>query len=196
MVVSSNSQAPIIDRVHSWNGRWGFDTQLAVVNNQLFPGGPRTRGQSEQASEVICNILSRAGVDLVLQLGYMIIANDPYVTEWGYDPGIHDSHLRARALNWHPGLLPLTADMRADDACKTMVQAYRAGQIEQAGHTVHVLARGVDAGPAIATTAIPLAVADTAEDLQLRLRAVECAVTPYIPEHYLGQRERFLTDTL
>ena len=194
LVITTKETAGICRGEESRKRSWGFDARLAIVNNELFSAGPRERGQTEAASTEVCRLLDRTGIDLVLQLGYMTIANDPYVAEWGFDPSRHDSHLRARALNWHPGLLPLTADTFGVKASRIMLESWRRGEITEAGHTAHVLAQEVDGGATIVQTPVPIEPTDTPESLRNRLHLLERAVTPYIPGLYLKIQQDFLIE--
>lgn len=113
----------------------GLGTQSIVIGNKTHPTGPRKRGQSLESSEAICQALSLANIDLVLQLGYMVIGNDPYIEDWGFVPGRDSSVFDTKALNWHPGLLPLTADSHGEGASAVMLDAYQEGLITEAGHS-------------------------------------------------------------
>lgn len=188
LLIVSKASAGALQRAEHWNDDWGFDVKPAVVNNRLFPGGPRERGQTEESSTEICRLLDEAGVDIVLQLGYMVIGNDPYIAEWGFVPERHTSAYQAKALNWHPGLLPLTADTHGSGASELMLEAYRRGEITEAAHSVHVLAQEVDAGPVIASTPVPIESHDDADSLFDRVQLVEKAITPYIPEQFLQRQ--------
>ncbi len=188
LLVVSNEAAGVLDKANRWNEEWGFDVKSAVVSNKLFPAGPRERGQSEEAATEICRLLDEAKVDLVLQLGYMVIGNDPYISEWGFVPERHSSMYQARALNWHPGALPLTADTYGAGASAAMLEAYRKGEVTEAAHTVHVLAQAVDAGPIVAATPVPIESKDDVNSLFERIQLVEKAVTPYVPEQFLKRQ--------
>src|SRR5665213_3196115 len=124
LVVASKASAGILELVKKWNRDWHFDTKALVIGNATHPMGPRERGQSQESSEAICKALEVAGIDLVLQLGYMVIGNDPYIAEWGFRPELDKSVLDTKALNWHPGLLPLTGDTYGDGASQVMLDAY------------------------------------------------------------------------
>ncbi len=192
LLIVSKQSAGILDKAARWNQEWGFDVKPVVVNNGLFPGGSRDRGQSEESATEICRLLDEASADLALQLGYMIIANDPYIAEWGFVPEHHKSPYQARALNWHPGLLPLTADTYGSGASEVMLSAYGSGEITEAGHTVHALAQEVDGGPIVTSTPVPIEATDDADTLFDRIQLIEKAVTPYIPEQFLKRKQELL----
>lgn len=192
LLIVSKESAGVLDKAARWNQEWDFDVKPVVVNNRLFPGGPRERGQSEESATEICRLLDEYGVDLALQLGYMIISNDPYIAEWGFVPERHTSAYQARALNWHPGALPLTADTFGSGASAVMLDAYRKREITEAHHTVHALAQEIDAGPTVAATPVPIEEGDDEDTLFDRIQIVEKAVTPYIPEQFLRKQKELM----
>lgn len=188
LVIASKASAGILERVNRWNSEWGFDTKPVVINKSLYPGGPRERGQTEEEAEAICSELEKDKADLVAQLGYMVIGNDPYIWEWGYVPGSDTSPYDSSALNTHPGLLPLTADTHGDGASQVMLGAYRQGEITEAAHTIHCVAQEVDEGPVVATHPVPIEPDDTKETLFDRIQLVEKAVIAYAIDSFIRQQ--------
>lgn len=193
LVIVSKEDAGILKRVERWNEKWGFDTKSVVINKQLYPGGPCERGQTEDEAEAICAELARNETDIAIQLGYLVIGNDPYTQEWGFLPRIHTSPYQARALNSHPGLLPLTADTYGPNASRLMIGAYRRGEINKATHTIHCVAQEVDAGPIVAEQPVEILPSDTEETLFKRIRKVEQTETPYAVDAFIRERRRYLT---
>lgn len=191
LVVASKMSAGILDRVIRWNREWGFDTEAVPINSRLFPDRPRDRGQTEEESEEICRALQRSTIDLVVQLGYMVIGNDPYISEWGFVPGRDSSPYEARALNTHPGSLPLTADTHGDGASEVMIQRFRRGEITEAHHTVHVVAQEVDGGPIVAEHPVPIEVGDTKETLFNRIQLVEKATIGYAISNFIAKQREY-----
>lgn len=192
VVIASNESAGIKERVQRWNSDWGFDTQAITIGNTTHPTGPRERGQTRESSEAICEALSRHNIDLVLQLGYMVIGNDPYISEWGFDPERHSSAYQSRALNWHPGLLPLTRDTYGEGASEVMIRAFQEGRIAEAIHTIHAVAQEVDAGPIVAEHPVPIMPDDKKDTLFDRVQLIEKAITPYAPDRFLRLQSDFL----
>lgn len=192
LLIASKASAGVLEKAVHWNTDWGFDVRSEVVGKATHPDGPRARGQSEETSTEICRLLDEERIDIVLQLGYMVIGNDPYVSEWGFVPERHTSLYEARALNWHPGLLPLTEDTYGAGASEVMVDAYLRGEIDRAGHTVHVVAQKVDGGPIVTETPVPIEPTDTADALFDRIQLIEKAVTPYVADSFIRKRREFV----
>ena len=76
-----------------------------------------------------------------------------------------------RMLNIHPALLPKFPGLRTHE------RALEAGELE-AGCTVHLVTAGVDEGPILGQTAVPVLAGDTAETLAARVRAEEHRLYP------------------
>jgi phosphoribosylglycinamide formyltransferase-1 len=93
--------------------------------------------------------------DLLCLAGYMRLLSSAFISR-------HDG----RILNIHPSLLPdfpgLHTHQRALDAGRT-----------EAGCTVHFVTEGMDEGPVILQTRVPVLSDDTAETLAARVLAVE-----------------------
>lgn len=71
-----------------------------------------------------------------------------------------------------------------------MLDVYKRGAINEAGHSVHVVAEAVDGGPIVATTPVPIEPTDDKEVLFDRIQTVEKAVTPYIPQQFLHKQRQ------
>lgn len=193
LVIASKASAGILELVKDWNKDWHFDTDSVVIGNKTHPNGPRKRGQSQESSNAICRALEKADIDLVLQLGYLIIGNDPYIEEWGFVPGLDNSVFDSRALNWHPGLLPLTTDTWGEGASTVMLDAYRRNEITEAGHTVLAVAYEVDGGPKYATHPVPIRPTDTSSELFQRVQWIEKTATPYVVDQFLTRKVEYHT---
>ncbi len=193
LVIATNPQAGIYERVLRWNTELGFSTRFSIINNKLFPGGARDRGQSVEASTQICRELEAHQIDHVAQLGYMTIANAPYVTEWGYVPGHSKSLYDARATNSHPGPLPLTADTMGAQAAEQVLAQYAQSSGDELGsmrsaHTLHLLAQAVDAGPILAEHPVDILEGDTPESLFARTQIVEKTAIPYALNNFVTRQ--------
>jgi phosphoribosylglycinamide formyltransferase-1 len=103
----------------------------------------------------ILDQVDRFRPDLLCLAGYMRLLSGAFIQR-------HDG----RILNIHPSLLPdfpgLHTHQRALDAGRT-----------EAGCTVHFVTEGMDEGPVILQTRVPVLDGDTAETLAARVLAVE-----------------------
>jgi len=93
--------------------------------------------------------------DLVVSAGFMKLAGPEFLTEF-----------EGRFLNTHPALLPSFPGMHgARDALEHGVKV--------TGATLFVVDPGVDTGPIVAQTVVPVADDDTVEALQERIKVAE-----------------------
>jgi phosphoribosylglycinamide formyltransferase-1 len=106
--------------------------------------------------------LVRHKIDLVVFAGFMRIVT----------PGFLDA-FPDRVINIHPSLLPAFPGVNAQ------AQAFRAGA-KVSGCTVHFVRAGVDSGPIIAQTPVPVLDDDDEERLRLRILAEEHRLLPTV----------------
>jgi phosphoribosylglycinamide formyltransferase-1 len=167
----SNLQA-IIDAIE----RGSLDATIAVVlsNKAAAAGLARARGagietrvidpkafQSRAAyDEALVAELRARRVDLVCLAGYMRLLTPAFV----------DAFPNA-ILNIHPSLLPAFPGLDAQH------QAFTHG-VRVSGATVHFVTAGLDDGPIVAQTAVPVLDADTVEALAARILVEEHALYP------------------
>lgn len=143
---------------------------VAVIANKLDAGGLETaRGEGiatfaiphrDYASKrdheaAISEALHASKVDLICLAGYMRMISPQFVAEW-----------EGKILNIHPSLLPLFKGLHTHE------QAFEAG-VRVHGCTVHFVTAGMDDGPIIAQTAVPVNTGDTSESLAQRVLSVE-----------------------
>jgi len=109
-------------------------------------------GKSREAfdREVVA-LLQKNHVDLVCLAGYMRILSPQFIQQFPY-----------RILNIHPALLPAFKGL---DAQK---QALEHG-VKVTGCTVHFVDEGIDSGPILLQTAVPVEENDTVESLSQRI---------------------------
>lgn len=93
--------------------------------------------------------------DLVLSAGFMKLAGDRFLAE--YD---------GRYLNTHPALLPSFPGMHGP------ADALAYG-VKVSGATLFVVDAGVDTGPIVAQTVVPVEADDTVESLHERIKSAE-----------------------
>ncbi|MBO6667444.1 phosphoribosylglycinamide formyltransferase [Parvibaculum sp.] len=104
--------------------------------------------------------LTKAGVELVCNAGFMRILSDGFVEKW-----------RDRQLNIHPSLLPAFKGLHVHQ------RALDAG-VKITGCTVHFVRPEMDEGPIVAQAAVPVLPGDTAETLAARILEAEHKLYP------------------
>jgi phosphoribosylglycinamide formyltransferase 1 len=122
------------------------------------------RDHPERASfdRALADALRAHQVDLVVLAGFMRVLSGELLDAF---PG--------RVINIHPALLPAFAGVHG------VRQAYDAA-VKIAGCTVHFVDRGVDTGPIIAQTAVPVLEDDDDEALRARILAEEHRLLPAV----------------
>ena len=121
----------------------------------------RPFGKDREAHEREIDARLRAhGVEVVALAGYMRVLTPWLVERWA-----------GRMLNIHPSLLPLHPGL------DTHARAIAAGDAE-AGCTVHLVTAGVDEGPILAQSRVPILAGDTAEALAARVLEAEHSLYP------------------
>lgn len=104
--------------------------------------------------------LTKAGVELICNAGFMRILSDGFVEKW-----------RDRQLNIHPSLLPAFKGLHVHQ------RALDAG-VKITGCTVHFVRPEMDEGPIVAQAAVPVLPGDTAETLAARILEAEHKLYP------------------
>jgi phosphoribosylglycinamide formyltransferase 1 len=102
--------------------------------------------------------LVEARADLVCLAGFMRVLSPGFVARWPY-----------RILNVHPSLLPAFPGLHAQE------QAIRFGA-RVSGATVHFVDSGVDTGPIVGQTALPMRENESVDSYSARLLPVEHAL--------------------
>jgi phosphoribosylglycinamide formyltransferase-1 len=122
------------------------------------------RDHPERSSfdRALADALRAHQVDLVVLAGFMRVLSGELLDAF---PG--------RVINIHPALLPAFAGVHAQK------QAYDAA-VKIAGCTVHFVDRGVDTGPIIAQTAVPVLDDDDDEALRARILTEEHRLLPSV----------------
>ena len=126
----------------------------AVVDHAAFG---RDRAAHEQAVQTV---LEAHGVEVVALAGYMRLLTPFLVGRWA-----------GRMLNIHPSLLPKYPGL------DTHARALAAGDAE-AGCTVHLVTEGVDDGPVLGQSVVPVLDDDTPASLAQRVLASEHRLYP------------------
>jgi len=121
---------------------------------------PKDFGEREAYDAALSRMLADYQVGLVCLAGFMRILGRAFVLAW---PG--------RIMNVHPSLLPAFPGLRPQR------QALDNG-VKIAGATVHFVDEGVDTGPIILQSSVPVEPDDTEETLAARILAEEHRLYP------------------
>ena len=121
---------------------------------------PKATPGKEAYDAVILEHLRKHDVGLVALAGYMKIVTRVIIDAYA-----------GRIMNIHPSLLPSFTGLAAQQ------QALDWG-VKMSGCTVHFVEEGVDTGPIIQQTAVPVLEGDTAESLEARILAQEHRIYP------------------
>lgn len=125
----------------------------------IAPGKFRTK-LDEESERAFVTALNEAGVDLIVLAGFMRVLKGDFLRAF-----------EGRIVNIHPSLLPSFPGLEA------WKQALDHG-VRVTGCTVHFVDAGVDAGPIIAQSTVPVLDGDTAEKLHARIQAAEHELYP------------------
>ena len=148
LVLSNRADAAGLERARAA----GIPT--AVVESRPFG---RDRAAFEAA---VAARLAEARIGLIALAGFMRVLTEDFVTAWS-----------GRMLNIHPSLLP------AFPGLDTHARAIAAG-VRLHGCTVHFVTPGVDEGPVIAQSAVPVLPGDDEAALAARVLAEEHRLYP------------------
>ena len=132
-----------------------------VPAHYLAPGQFRTKLE-EEAERAYVAALEEAKVDLIALAGFMRLLKGDFLRAF-----------EGRIVNIHPALLPAFPGLEA------WKQALEHG-VKVTGCTVHFVDAGVDSGPIIAQTTVPVLDEDTPETLHGRIQAAEHELYPEV----------------
>ena len=127
---------------------------------QFIPPGQFRTKLDEDAERAFVAALQNARVDLIVLAGFMRVLKGDFLRAFA-----------GRIVNIHPSLLPCFPGLQS------WKQALDHG-VKVAGCTVHFVDAGVDCGPIIGQTAVPVMDDDTAESLHRRIHAAEHELYP------------------
>jgi len=142
--------ACVISNIHEAGGVEYARQHDLPVHALTSKGIPRAEFDSK-----VLEIFKEANVDLVCLAGYMRLLSKDFISAY-----------RGRILNIHPSLLPSFPGLHAQR------QAFEHG-VKITGCTVHLVDEGLDTGPILAQTAVPVLHGDTEETLSARILAEE-----------------------
>jgi len=144
LVLSDQPDAPVLEKARAFG-----------VEARYLDPGRRGARLTPDAETSYVTALREQGVEWVALAGFMRILGATFLE--GY---------AGHVLNIHPSLLPSFPGLHAQR------QAFEYG-VKVAGCTVHFVDAGVDTGPVVLQTAIPVLDDDTLESLEQRLLARE-----------------------
>jgi phosphoribosylglycinamide formyltransferase-1 len=146
VVLTDREAAPILERAR------GFDVPAVFLSPVGF--------KRAEYDGLVTEALQKAGVELVLMIGYMRIVSAEFVERW-----------RGRLLNVHPSLLPAFGGLMN----KSVHEAVLAAGVAETGCTIHQVTEVVDGGPIVLQKRCAVLSGDTAETLKDRVQALEQA---------------------
>lgn len=149
LVVSDVAEAGILELARERN----------VPAQFIAPGKFRTK-LDEEAERGYIGALRAAEVDLIALAGFMRVLKGEFLRAF-----------EGRIVNIHPSLLPSFPGLEA------WKQALDYG-VKITGCTVHFVDAGVDSGPIIAQSTVPVLDTDTPEALHQRIQAAEHQLYP------------------
>jgi phosphoribosylglycinamide formyltransferase-1 len=149
VVISDNEDAPALERAR----------RAGVPALYIPPGRFRTKLEPEAERRYV-EALIEHGVDVVALAGFMRILHAGLL-----------SRFPRRVVNVHPALLPSFPGLDAQS------QALDYG-VKWTGATVHFVDEGVDTGPIIVQSAVPVRRGDTRETLAARILEEEHRIYP------------------
>ncbi len=129
----------------------GIDTR--IIDHTLFASRPAF-------DQALGEALDQAGARIACLAGFMRLLGPQLVSAW-----------HGRMINIHPSLLP------AFKGLDTHERALKAG-VRQHGCTVHFVSAGMDEGPVIGQSAVPVLPGDTPQTLGKRVLAAEHRLYP------------------
>jgi phosphoribosylglycinamide formyltransferase-1 len=177
LIISSRSDAGIIQRIEDLNKEFGLDIPVEIINAKTHPAiGGETAGrgkQTEAEQTAILDRLTAGNFDLIAQMGYMKHTGPRIVHAFGWRPE-YKSVYQAKMVNTHPGLLPQTEGLHGDQIQQYVLDR----KLPHGGQTLHVVAGGYDDGPVIAEHLVPVEPDDTADSLFARVQKVEKQYLP------------------
>lgn len=116
--------------------------------------------EREEMEEELARVIDERCIDLIVLAGYMLILGEAFVKKY-----------YGRIMNVHPSLLPAFRGLEAQE------QALNYG-VKVSGCTVHFVDTGVDTGPIILQTAVPVREDDTVDTLSARILEEEHKALP------------------
>ena len=135
----------------------------AVINHRSYPS-------REAFDEALMQQIDAFGADLLVLAGFMRILTPGFI-----------EHYEGRMINIHPSLLPRFPGLHTHE------RALEAGDRVH-GATVHFVSAGVDEGPIICQSEVPVLPTDTPSELAARVLKTEHQIYPLAVEWFINGR--------
>ena len=135
----------------------------AVIHHRSYPS-------REAFDEALMQQIDAFGADLVVLAGFMRILTPGFI-----------QHYEGRMMNIHPSLLPRFPGLHTHE------RALEAGDRVH-GATVHFVSAGVDEGPIICQSEVPVLATDTPSELAARVLKTEHQIYPLAVEWFIQGR--------
>ena len=135
----------------------------AVINHRSYPS-------REAFDEALMQQIDAFGADLLVLAGFMRILTPGFI-----------EHYEGRMMNIHPSLLPRFPGLHTHE------RVLEAGDRVH-GATVHFVSAGVDEGPIICQSEVPVLPTDTPSDLAARVLKTEHQIYPLAVEWFINGR--------
>ncbi len=135
----------------------------AVIDHRSYPS-------REAFDEALIEQIDAFGADLVVLAGFMRILTPMFIM-----------HYEGRIMNIHPSLLPRFPGLHTHE------RALEAGDRVH-GATVHFVSAGVDEGPIICQSEVPVLPTDTPSELAARVLKTEHQIYPLAIEWFIEGR--------
>ncbi len=135
----------------------------AVIDHRSYPS-------REAFDEALIEQIDAFGADLVVLAGFMRILTPGFI-----------EHYEGRMMNIHPSLLPRFPGLHTHE------RALEAGDRVH-GATVHFVSAGVDEGPIICQSEVPVLPTDTPSELAARVLKTEHQIYPLAVEWFIQGR--------
>lgn len=187
LIITSRSDAGVIERIDALNQEFGLHIDCIVINHKTHPAALNEhvgRGDQTLAEEagILAAILG-GNYDLVALMGYMKRVGPDLVHSFGWQPE-YTSAFQAKMVNTHPGLLPDTKGFYGQN-----IQQYVLDKgLPYGGQTLHIVSDQYDEGPILAEHKVPVEADDTAESLFARVQDAEKQYLPKDIEDFIQAR--------
>ncbi|UFA51239.1 phosphoribosylglycinamide formyltransferase [Deinococcus radiophilus] len=158
----------------------GSSSALAWAREEGLPAAHlsgTTHPDPDALDTAILGFLRQHSVDIVILSGYMKVLEPKVLAVYA-----------GRILNIHPSLLPKFGGqgMYGDRVHQAVIDA---GELES-GATVHLVTAGLDEGPVLAQSNVPVLLTDTLEGLRNRVQATEGKLYVKALRRFLDEWER------